>query len=43
MSERDEKGRILSVQQTRLTHFFIHVLVLVSIFAMQAQQQQASS
>lgn len=39
MAERDDKGRILSVQQTRLTHFFIHVLVLVSIFAMQAVRQ----
>jgi len=39
MAEKDAKGRIVSVQQTRLTHFFIHLLVLVSIFAMQAVRQ----
>lgn len=39
MAERDEKGRIISVQQTRLTHLFIHLLVLVAIFAMQAVRQ----
>ena len=35
MSEKDTDGKISSVQQTRLTHLFIHVLVLVAIFAMQ--------
>lgn len=39
MAERDAKGRIVSVQQTRLTHLFIHLLVLVAIFAMQAVRQ----
>lgn len=35
MAEKDKDGKITSVQQTRLTHLFIHVLVLVAIFAMQ--------
>ena len=36
LAEKDEKGsKIVSVQQTRLTHLFIHVLVLVTLFAMQ--------
>ena len=35
LSEKDEKGGfIVSVQQTRLTHLFIHVLVLITLFAM---------
>jgi len=39
MAEKDKDGKITSVQQTRLTHLFIHVLVLVAIFAMQAVRQ----
>lgn len=35
MADKDGKtGKIVYVQQTRLTHLFIHVIVLISIFAM---------
>jgi len=35
LAEKDEKtGRITSVQETRLTHLFIHVLVLITLFAL---------
>jgi len=35
MSEKDQKtGKTISVQQTRLTHLGIHLLVLATIFAM---------
>ena len=34
LAEKDEKGKIISVQETRLTHFGIHALVLVSLFAL---------
>ena len=39
MSEKDAKGKVVSVQQTRLTHLFIHVLVLIAIFAMKVVKQ----
>ena len=36
LATKDEKGTtIVSVQETRLTHLLIHVLVLVTLFAMQ--------
>ena len=35
LAEKDPSGRIESVQETRLTHLFIHVLVLVSLFALE--------
>lgn len=35
MAEKGPDGKIKEVQQTRLTHLFIHVLVLAAIFAMQ--------
>jgi len=35
LADRDARGKIMSVQETRLTHIFIHVLVLVTIFALQ--------
>lgn len=36
MAEKSPDGRIESVQETRLTHLFIHVLCLVSLFALDA-------
>jgi hypothetical protein len=39
LAEKDKDGKITSIQQTRLTHLFIHVLVLVAIFAMNAVKQ----
>jgi hypothetical protein len=36
LTEKDEKGNILHVQETRLTHFFIHLLVGVSILFLSA-------
>jgi len=36
MAEKDASGKIISVHQTRLTHLFIHLLVLITIFAMNA-------
>ena len=36
MAEKDPQGRILSVQETRLTHLLIHVLCLASLFALEA-------
>jgi hypothetical protein len=34
LAEKDSKGKIVSVCETRLTHLGIHLLVLVSIFAL---------
>ena len=34
LAEKDEKGKIISVQETRLTHLGIHALVLASLFAL---------
>jgi hypothetical protein len=34
LAEKNEKGKIISVHETRLTHLGIHVLVLVSLFAL---------
>jgi len=34
MAEKDQSGKILSVQETRLTHLGIHVLCLIAIFAL---------
>lgn len=34
MAERTEDGKILSVQETRLTHLGIHTLVLISLFVL---------
>lgn len=34
LAERTEDGKILSVQETRLTHLGIHVLVLISLFVL---------
>jgi hypothetical protein len=39
LAEKDSNGKIVSVQQTRLTHLFIHVLVLIAIFVMNAVKQ----
>lgn len=39
LAEKDSTGKITSIQQTRLTHCFIHVLVLIAIFAMNAVKQ----
>lgn len=36
LAEKDPQGRILSVQETRLTHLLIHVLCLVALFALNA-------
>jgi hypothetical protein len=36
LTEKDEKGKILHIQETRLTHFFIHLLVGVSIIFLSA-------
>jgi hypothetical protein len=36
LSERDQDGKILHVQETRLTHFFIHALVGVAILFLSA-------
>lgn len=33
LSVKDKDGNILEVQETRLTHFFSHLLVIVSMFA----------
>jgi hypothetical protein len=38
LAEKDEHGKILSVQQTRLTNFFIHVLCLVALFCLPVLQ-----
>lgn len=37
LAERDASGKIVSVQQTRLTHLGIHVLVLITLFSMQVR------
>mmetsp|Transcript_23541 Transcript_23541/g.65741 ORF Transcript_23541/g.65741 Transcript_23541/m.65741 type:complete len:529 (-) Transcript_23541:271-1857(-) len=34
LAETNEAGKIMSVQETRLTNLFIHVLVLASLFAL---------
>jgi hypothetical protein len=39
MADKDASGKIVYVQQTRLTHLFIHLLVLVSVFAMDGIRQ----
>jgi len=36
LAEKDPQGRILSVQETRLTNLLIHVLCLASLFALDA-------
>lgn len=36
LSVKDRDGNILDVQETRLTHFFSHLLVALSIFALDA-------
>lgn len=35
LAEKDGRGKVAKVQETRLTHLFIHVLVLVTIFALE--------
>lgn len=34
MAEKSPDGKILSVQETRLTHLFIHLLCFASLFAL---------
>jgi len=35
MSDKDDRGKIIQVQETRLTHIFIHCLILGATFALQ--------
>jgi hypothetical protein len=35
MSDKDDRGKIVQVQETRLTHIFIHCLILGATFALQ--------
>mmetsp|Transcript_823 Transcript_823/g.2356 ORF Transcript_823/g.2356 Transcript_823/m.2356 type:complete len:633 (-) Transcript_823:238-2136(-) len=36
LAEKDDRGKIRQVQETRLTHIIIHTLILVTIFALSA-------
>ena len=36
LAEKDSHGRIQEVQETRLTHLMIHLLILAALFALDA-------
>lgn len=39
LADKDSSGKIVSIQQTRLTHLGIHTLVLITLFAMDVLKQ----
>jgi hypothetical protein len=39
LADKDSSGKVVSIQQTRLTHLGIHTLVLITLFAMDVLKQ----